>query len=105
MKPLSESPTDWQYSLEELINVENTVGGISVGEPAGHAPRVAGWPRRQLHVGDGWALADAMLAPWPGRRVRDGAHAGDVDGDGWAEIFVPNYDDGEVHVFTYGPAP
>jgi hypothetical protein len=31
MKPLSASPTDWTYSLEELINVENTVGGISAG--------------------------------------------------------------------------
>ena len=31
MKPLSQSPLSWDYSLEELINVENTVGGISVG--------------------------------------------------------------------------
>ncbi|KAK7462027.1 hypothetical protein BaRGS_00038556 [Batillaria attramentaria] len=34
-----------------------------------------------------------------------GIAAGDMDGDGWTEVFVPSFDEGEVHVFSFRPAP
>ena len=32
-----------------------------------------------------------------------GIAAGDVDGDGYNEVFVPWFSAGEVHVFTFKP--
>ena len=32
-----------------------------------------------------------------------GISVGDVDGDGYADFFVPNYDDGQVNAFTFAP--
>jgi len=54
----SENPLDWSYTIETIIFVNNTVGGISVG---------------------------------------------DVEGDGYADFFIPNYDDGEINAFTFKP--
>lgn len=32
-----------------------------------------------------------------------GVSVGDVDGDGYNELFVPAFENGQVHVYTYAP--
>ena len=59
IKPLSQSPSNWDYDMNTLIYVANTVGGVSVG---------------------------------------------DVDGDGYTEMFIPSFESGDVHVFTFSPS-
>lgn len=38
-----------------------------------------------------------------GGRTIGSIAAGDVDGDGYTEVFVPSYDEGLVYVYTFKP--
>lgn len=99
LSPDSEQPDDWSYTLQEVRKVTRE----------GRGPQSES---KRAKRGDGTALAlttpslpFALLPQFLDCHATVGQLAvGDADGDGWTDVFVPCYDSGIVHHYSFQSA-